>query len=199
MEMHTIFLAERDIDTHIWSYEVDNVELLAGMLAASVDIANDMNYEAMYDASVQGITTYPEYYFDTHDDVSAFRVISEVLGDDISRYTTANIDEGKFGIWLLGRKRFYYSLYTFQTNSFFQGIVSICNMFQVDFRNYIYGYPFDYYGNQYTLDTYVMAPYLISQDAFDIDDNETTEADDENIIEVLARTDDVITLKDTDI
>ena len=91
-----------------------------------------------------------------------------------------------------GTKRFYYSLYAFQTNSFFQGVVSICNAFEVDFRNYIYGFPFDKFGNQYALDNYVMSPYQIAQDAPDLDDVEEEERDDENIIEPLARTDDMI-------
>jgi hypothetical protein len=39
-----------------------------------------------------------------------------------------------------------------------------------------------------------MAPYQIAQDAPDLDDIEEEERDNENIIEALARTDDIVVL-----
>lgn len=170
----------------IWSLTIDNEELLAGMLAAGIGIMDDLN------ASVNDVN----YYVDSTIDVSHFRLLDNVP-EEALRYNSINkIQEGHYGIWLKGSKRFYYNLYTFQTNAFFQGIISICDKFGVDFRDYIYGFPFDAAGNQYALGGYVMAPSRIGVDAFDLDDIEPEEAYDENINEPLARTDDIITITD---
>lgn len=170
----------------IWSLDVENLELLAGMLAAGLGIMDDLN------ASTGDST----YHLGSNADVSRFRLLHDIPEEAV-RYNTFNkIQSGYYGIWLKGSKRFYYSLYTFQTNAFFQGIVSICNKFGVDFRDYLYGFPFDNQGNQYALANYVMAPSRIGIDAFDLDDIEAEEAYDENINEPLARTDDIITITD---
>lgn len=183
---YRIFLMETNSNSKIWEVVVDNVELLAGMLAASVGIIYDLNSELKFQ----------EYYLDSNADVSYFRLLNNIIEDNVKISSEGRLREEQYGIWLRGSRAFHYSLYTFQTNFFFQGIISICNMFGVDFRNYIYGFPFDGNGKQYALANYSMAQYQIGQDAPDIDDVEEEEADDENIIEPLARTDDIITLKD---
>ena len=68
--------------------------------------------------------------------------------------------------------------------------------FEVDFRNYLYGFPFDFRGNKYALGNYIMTPDQIAVDAPDIDDIEQEEETDENINEPLARSDDIITVKE---
>lgn len=183
MESYTLFLSERESDTPLWILEFDDIELLAGMLAAGMGIIDDVNNEDDIKKN---------FYIDSDTDVSSFQVVDNIIEDEIRPNTQGRLLDGQYGIWLKGNKRFYYSLYAFETNSFFQGIVSICNAFQVDFRNYIYGFPFDKHGNQYALNDYVMAPYQIAQDAPDLDDIEEEERGNENIIEPLARTDDII-------
>jgi len=182
---YNFFLIEGKSKQVVWNFEVNNIELLAGMLAAAIGIMDDLNQEFSTD-----------YYVDSDADVSAFRLIHDVAENEIRNKTSGRLKYGQYGLWLKGSTRFYYNLYAFETNYFFQGIISICNSFKVDFRNYIYGFPFDGNGKQYALANYVMAPYQISQDAFDLDDIEEEEAYDENIINPLARTDDIITLKD---
>lgn len=169
----------------IWELKVDNLELLAGMLAAAMGIMDDLNAESDL-----------IYYVDSNADVSSFRLVDNLSEQYLRTSSVNKLKDGEIGIWLKGSERFVYSLYRFNTNAFFQGIISICNSFNVDFRNYIYGFPFDKYGNQYSLGDYVMAPYQVGIDAPDIDDIEEEEEDDENINEPLARTDDIITFRD---
>lgn len=183
---YALFFAQGDSPDPIWSVELDDIELLAGMLAGSVGIISDLNQND----AIGG------YYLDCDADISSYRLAAEISEYDIKNKIVVYLEEGQFGVWLKGERRSHYGLYVFQTNSFFQGFVSICNTFEVDFRDYLYGYPFDRNGDLYIMSNYVMVPYNIVQDAFDLDDLEAEEADDENIIEILHRTDDIITLKD---
>lgn len=187
---YKIFFIEETSKKIIWDLELNNIELLAGMLAVGIGIADDLNDGAA------GAVKHGNYYIDSDADVSSFRLVKDVTEDKIRDNTSGRLKLGEYGLWMKGSRQFHYNLFVFKTNYFFQGIISICNAFQVDFRNYIYGFPFDGNGNQYSLANYVMAPYQIGQDAFDLDDIEQEEADDENIIESLPRTDDIITLKD---
>lgn len=182
---YNIFLMERDSKTRIWDDEVNNIELLAGMLAVGMGIIDDINHNK-----------HLVYYLDSDTDVSSFRLVSNSPEDEVRNNTIDKLNVGEYGLWIKSSERFHYNLFRFQTNYFFQGIISICNAFHVDFRNYIYGFPFDMNGNLYALSGYVMAPDQIGQDAPDLDDIDEEEASDENIIEPLARTDDIITLKD---
>lgn len=187
MSLYTLFFAEENSQIPLWAFQSYDLELIAGMLAAGVGIMDDLNAEGNDN----------KYYVDSDADVSSFRVVTEVEEDLIRSNTLGKFAEDEYGIWMKASRRFYYNLYAFQTDTFFQGVVTMCNTFQVDFRNYIYGFPFDAYGNQLALSGYVMAPYQIAQDAFDLFDVEEEEADDENIIEPLERSDIIITIKDT--
>jgi hypothetical protein len=183
---YKIFLGESILDKIIWNFDTDNIELLAGMLAAGTGILEDFNQRDKT----------KNYYIDSDGDVSSFRIMANVQEDFIKNNSNGHLQEGEYGIWLKGSTKFHYSLYKFTSNYFFQGIISICNTFDVDFRYYIYGFPFDSYGNLHSLSGYTMATNRISRDVPDLDDIEEDEAYDENIIEVLARTDVIITLKD---
>jgi len=185
IEMYRIIFATVGSRKPIWQVEIDDIEIVAGMLAAGMGIMDDLNAESK-----------ETYYIDSNTDVSEFRLEVDIDEEYLSSKSVNKLEEGEIGIWLKGSRRFVYSLYRFRTNGFFQGIISVCNTFGVDFRNYIYGFPFDRYGRQYSLGGYVMAPYQIGVDAPDIDDIEEEEEGNENIIEPLARTDDILTLKD---
>jgi len=189
MGSYRLFFAIIGSTEPIWDVTIDDIELLAGMLAVGTGIIEDLNSVLTYATSVQ-------YYVDSDTDVSDFRLLPDISEDNLRSNSLRKLSTKQYGIWLKGRRRFYYSLYTFRTNTFFQGIVSMANTFGVDFRNYLYGFPFDAYGNLYALGDYIMAPDQIAIDAPDIDDFEQDEEDDENIIEPLARTDDIITLKE---
>lgn len=174
----------------IWEIYLDDIELLVGMLAAGIGIIEDLNTEATGPTN----PTNPRFYLDTDADVSTFRLQVDVPEDNLRTNSLGKLASDQYGLWLKGSKQFYYSLYAFRTNSFFQGIISIATTFGVDFRNYLYGFPFDHLGSQYALSNYIMAPQQIGVDAPDIDDIEEQEESDENINEPLARTEDIITI-----
>lgn len=155
----------------IWSFSTTDIELLAGMLAVSAPLSYDLQYN-----------NGPIYVLDTDVDVSTFRIAHNVDEDNIFQESGGKLVDGEYGIWLRGIRRGVYDLYRFRTNSFFQGIITICHKFQVDFRNYIFGLPFDGYGNLYTLEDYIMAPFQVVQDAPDLDDIEEEEQDNENLL-----------------
>ena len=186
MKTYTVYFANTIDRSPIWSIEVNDIELVAGMLAGGLGIMDDLNYET------KGIT----YYLDSDADVSEFRLINAISEEEIPNNMCKNkydnerkicIGNNEYGIWMNSGIRFLYSLYRFKKASFFQGIISICNAFGVDFRNYIFGIPFDINGNQYVLSGYVMTPYQLGQDAPDLEDVEEEEEYDENIIEPLEK------------
>jgi len=176
-----VSLIDRD---PIWSVNVENVEILVGMLAVGVVIIGELNKKMG-----------KEYYMTTNEDISDYRLLRDIEFDDIKFISKDKLYEGEYGIWIKSNVDTYFNLYRFNTNYFFQGLISICTFFSVDFRNYLYGYPFDGYGNLYSLSGYIMTPYMIVQDVHDLDDVEEEEKDDENIIEPFERSDEIITIK----
>ncbi len=174
MSQYNIYfkIKNKDGEHIIWSFATADLELLAGMLAISAPLSYDLQE-----------TDNAEYFLDTDADVSDFRSAHNVIEDDIFRESGGKLTDGEYGIWSRGSRRGVFDLYRFRTNSFFQGLVSICHKFQVDFRNYIFGLPFDGYGNLYTLEDYIMVPFQVAQDAPDLNDIEEEEYDNENIIQ----------------
>lgn len=162
--------------------EMDSFENVAGVLAAGIGIAADIEYEFG-----------KKFIFETNLDVSELRLLNNV--QNIEQYID-KIDDKWFGIWLKGTWKYRSSLFTYQTDDFLTGIVWICNHFDLDYRNYIQTLPFDNLGNTYTILGDPMPQTQIGESAPDLDDFEEDEAADENVIEPLARTDDIITFKD---
>lgn len=166
-----------------WSQNLEDEELTAGMLFAGWGILDDLNAEEKI-----------RYTLTSNLDINKFIRQSDVTEDEVRNNMCQLLPSDNYGVWLKGTRRFVYNLYGFSTSHFLQGIISMAHAFNVDFRNYILGLPFDEKGKQYTLKDYVFLPNLIAQDAPDLNDVEEEEKDDENTIEPLARTDDIIEL-----
>lgn len=171
-----------------WTFDSDNRELIAGMLFVGWGILDDLNVDEEI-----------RYTVVSNLNIDDFIRKSEVSEEEIRENMCSILPNDKYGIWLKGTRRFVYNLYGFSTAHFMQGVISMCHTLQVDFRNYILGYPFDETGKQYTLRDYNMTPHLLAQDAPDLDDEDEERADDENVIEPLARTDDIVVLNDHNI
>ena len=177
--MYTIYFVDNISKTEAWRFTVNNLELLAGIIAGSIGILNDYNF-AINDNNE---SSKKEYGLDTNLDISRFRLKKYITSKDIKLYNGI-IKPGHYGIWLKSNTPFHYDLYTFETIQFFNGILKISEMLNVDFRKYIYGSPFDYLGREYI-------DFDIKEIAIDVPDRqyeiEEEERGNENVIELLRK------------
>jgi hypothetical protein len=171
-----LYFGEYNTNNLIWNSKIDHIEQLAGMLAVGTGILEDLNYQS------EGKI----YFFDTNVDILPFRITSHVDEDNIKNYN-CDLQRNNFGLWMKSDYRFRYNLYTFATAYFMQGVISMCASFNVDFRNYIFGFPFIKDGTKYSLYGYEMIPFVLAQDAPDLNDMEEENEDDENMIEPLKK------------
>lgn len=184
VESDDVIFGEATSGQEIERFPVSGLELIAGMLAAGAGITEILNYEHR-----------PRlYYLTSTADVSPFRLEQEIEESAMAIHTVNRLKPNQRGIWVASAKRFRYNLYGFTDPSFFQGLISICDHFKIDFRTIIYGQIFDAEGNQYALEDYQMTDYQIAMDVPDLDDDgpdyySTTEEkeaeEDENIITPL--------------
>jgi hypothetical protein len=183
-ESYEVIFGEATSNKEMWKINVSEIELIAGMLAAGAGITEILNYKHR-----------PKlFYLTSTADVSKYRVEQEIEEGEMSSHMIGRLKEGQYGIWCASAKGFRYNLYAFTTPSFFQGLVSVCDNFNVDFRTIIYGQIFDMYGNQYILEDYLMTDYQLAMDVPDSDDDvpdfysttdEKEREGDENIITPL--------------
>lgn len=178
--MYTIYFIDNISKVESWRFTVNNLELLAGIIAGSIGILDDYNF-SINDNDNNLVKK--EYYLDTDFDISSFRVNQYTTAKDIELYN-GSIKPNYYGIWLKSNVPYHYDLYTFKTINFFNGILKICNMLNVDVRKYIYGSPFDYLGREYI-------DFSIKEIAMDVPDRQyeidEEEHDNENVIELLRK------------
>lgn len=180
---YEIIFGEKTSEIERFSVPSD-LDLIAGMIAAGVGIMEKLNYNHAP----------REYYLITTADISQYRVEREITETDLSSHMKGRLQPNQRGIWMASAQRFQYDLYAFTDDAFFQGVISICNYFGVDFRDYIYGTIFDDNGKQYALEGYTMTDYQIAIVVTDSDDEipdfystgeEKEREGDENIITPL--------------
>jgi len=182
--MHTIYFNEYNSNKTIWNFRVDNIELVAGMLAASIGILEEYNYRINENSEEK-----VEYYFDSNVDLSKYRLAENIPEDEIKNNNVI-LNPNTFGVWLKGNSRFSYNLFTFNNDKFFQGIMSICKTFNVDFRTAIYGYPFDYLGEKYDVEgNTIMKPEIAVWAPSAISDMREEQYGNENVIVLLRKED----------
>jgi hypothetical protein len=168
-------------DKIIWSMELDDLELVAGLLAGTMSLLQYLRE--------------PNYHMTTDADVSMFRLIDNVVQDDIEQYSRVEVlcnkcsNDFKYAVWMPSGSEDRYSLYGFNTSKFSQGLFSICDRFNVDYRDCIYGIPFDWSGGKYTFDGYNLVSYQVAQDAPDLNDVEEEEQDNEALIDAFSVSD----------
>ncbi len=116
---------------------------------------------------------------------SAVRVKPRIRRRDVEQIGTemCGLVPHGYGVWLRAKKPYHYNMYHFENDNFIQGFISMCDSFQVDFRDYMYRYPFDASGNSYAFEGYAMVPFNLGVDAVDLDDVFEEEADNENVNE----------------
>ncbi len=100
--MNTIFLIEQNNNVKFWNLDINNIELVAGILAASIGILKDIN-QKIGDLS-------SEYYLDSNVDVSRFLILRDIPEDEIIINTPGHIIPGYYGLWMNGSKSFHYTI-----------------------------------------------------------------------------------------
>lgn len=179
--MYLVSFGIINTDKIIWSIELDDLELVAGMLAGTMSLLQYLRE--------------PNYYITTDADISKFRLSDNVTQDEIEQYSHVHVfcntcsQKFQYAVWMPSGTEGRYSLYGFKTTKFFQGVFSICDRFNTDYRDCIYGIPFDRFGNKYTFDGYNLVSYQVTQDAPDLSDVEDEEHDNEAIIDPFSVSD----------
>lgn len=177
MGAHTLSFIDTFQTDPLWTAEYDDVELVAGLMAAGVSLVHELN---------QGQRR-TQYTVESTIDLSEFIVHSDTKEDDLGKYSCGALMPGEYGVWLRGSHVGRYHLYRFRKASFMQGLVSMFTGFSVDFRDYLWGLPFDSNLKKLVLSGYIMTSDEMAIDTPDLDDVDLEEADDENIIEPLTK------------
>lgn len=170
--METVYCKRENNLEYTWKIEYPR-ETVAGILAGAIYITSRDEIK--------------DIYIDSDGDFSDYLIHENITEDDIPYKSYGVLGDKEYGIWCRSYIPYKYNLYKFKTAKFMQGLISIANNFNVDFRRCIYGMIFDQTGEQYSLRNYVMSEPLLMQDAPDLDDIEEEEKDDENIIERLRK------------
>jgi hypothetical protein len=156
----------------VWSQLLDDVELLAGILAAGIKLVSDLSKESNL-----------EYYIFSNVDVFSYRKESYFSSDRIKDYKNDKISEGEYGIWVSSEINDQYHLYKFNLPVFFKGIIFLCESFKIDYKDYIYSMPFDYMNEKYEFIGYYMLNYNGNAaiiPSIPEDEEEEEDKDDEN-------------------
>src|SRR5687768_7716049 len=125
--MYTIYFIDNISKIESWRFTVNNLELLAGIIAGCVGILDDYNFNINNGNNNNNKLSKKEYYLDTDLDISSFRTNQYITAKDIDLYNDS-IKPNYYGIWLRSNIPYHYDLYTFKTINFFNGVLKICDM-----------------------------------------------------------------------
>lgn len=174
---YTLTLSDVRTQEVLWTDAYDDIELLAGMVAIGVGLIADANAN----------THLAEYQIESNVDLSPFRLLRDISEDMIQAVSYGQLNEREYGLWLRNSYPGTYNLYRFTRASFMQGVVSMATAFRIDFRNYMFGLPFDSAFRTYVLSNYIMTTYKVAVDVPDDDDIDRERADNEKVIELLSK------------
>lgn len=164
-----LFSYSKDPDHPLWTLNGPfSGDLIAGLVVGMSTIINNIivNYEREVNYIINIVNRKELISIDAQSALQFEHVLHEyiayndIFNDQLIEYQH-NVDLGYYGWWI--RDYLEYSLYQFQTVDFIQGFISICNAFEVDFRDYIAGPPFqsDNKGNNipYNIIGYDIEPF----------------------------------------
>ena len=152
----------------LWIKESDNSELIAGMCAIAYPILAQLN------------KSIKRYNIEVDIDIDDFLLAKEVSEENTLVYP--NVRENKYSVWMKSERSAYYNLFIFSTAAFVQGILTMANACNVDFRDYLFGYIIDENGEFYILNGYDMIPSTLAVDAPDSNDIEDENYDNEVLL-----------------
>src|SRR5690606_25548483 len=118
-------------------YHDNDITLLAGMAAILLPLLADLNNEAY-----RGQEITKHYQLHCNISLQPFRMKRQLPEAEISS-TALRLSPDNMVQWMRNQSEFFYDAYVFTSLSFLQGIFTMCNYFAADYRNYIYGLPYD--------------------------------------------------------
>lgn len=177
MGAYTFTLFDKLQAQPVWTDAYDDMELVAGLLAAGTSLVNTINSSLRQS----------QYAVESNMDLNPFLVHRNVREDDLNKTSCNALNRGEYGVWLQSARVGSYDLYRFRNTSFLQGMVSMFTAFQVDFRDYLWGLPFNSQLKKLIMYGYIMTSDQMAIDTPDLDDVDEEDADNENIIEPLTK------------
>lgn len=145
--------------TELWKYESNDLEEIAGMACISLAILKELNKDNYTPVSVKSNTS-----------LKQFRVINNHPSELLEQYDCKDKDSEEFeicntiftavgnnvGIWVNSgsNREIGYSLYVFKTMSFINGMIKFSELFNEDFRSYVYDTPFLADSTEYKIENY---------------------------------------------
>ena len=131
------------------------------------------------------------YWINSNPDVSHFCIKRGADYESVFRndklLSSHHIGNSHFRIWINSMSPQTYDLYHFSGSAFIQGLLSICNAFHVDFRDYIFTLPFDDKYTPYRINGYNLDGDIIGPSVKDLTDVDEEAADNDNLIEPLRK------------
>src|SRR5436853_3777245 len=119
-------------DTNLYINRSLKGDVVAGMLAGAIIKFDTIDSLLIDNINVDNIPLTLEEYI----------IITRFEPSDIYKP-----DNGYYGWWISKNAELYY-LYQFQNTDFIRGFISICQSYNVDFRDFIAGLPFKYINNE---------------------------------------------------
>ena len=144
----------------VWTKYIDNIDILAGMLAGGNAILNDNKFTMGFkklgikiylneSESIDDITM----KFETTKDLIKYIYYYNIDKNLIDDQRITELDDYK-GLWIKNNNN-NYNLYKFTETNFIKGLIYICDLFGFNWVSYIYGKPFDSNGNMYNIPGYL--------------------------------------------
>lgn len=172
MDKPNITIYDLDNKKVITSVYLPHKETILGFVATSYPILKDLEKY-----SKRKVVVYASINMDD------YTMAKNIEYENIIENTLGKLKIREYGQWIKSGGTGY-NMYKFNTPHFYQGIMAICDYYNVDFRDYIKGCCFDKMGNNYSLDGYIMFnaqlyPYI------EDDNDDTEDKDNENLIPLL--------------
>lgn len=172
MNVPHVSIYDKDKKKYLLSVSLPHKETLVGFVAASYPILKDLEKYGRRNVVVF-----------ISEDIENYFLLKDIEYENIVENSLGKLEDKEYGQWLKSGNDTY-NLYKFTTPYFYQGIITICDYYNVDFRDYIKGCCFDKMGNNYSLNGYIMFNTQVYSDTLD-DNDDDEEKDNENLIPLI--------------
>jgi len=171
----------------VWKIKITDSELLNGIIAGGQWLIKEINKYSeknKYNKEKVNLIWYENNKNNKKSKVEAVKYNMDE--DEISTFKCVDLPK-TYGLWIKNDHNALYNLYTFNKSSFIQGVLSICNYFKYDFRDIIYGFPFNKFHEQFGMSNYLLISSSVIVNIPDLNDIDDENMDNENFLEPLKK------------